>query len=92
MATHNVVVPSPMEKSIETLVESGRYQNFSEVVRAGLRMVLEHEAEESARLEALRNSTSVGLMQLEAGEFDEVEADQLGAYLDELGQVASKKG
>jgi len=81
-----------MEKSIETLVESGRYQNFSEVVRAGLRMVLEHEAEESARLEALRNSTSVGLMQLEAGEFDEVEADQLGAYLDELGQVASKKG
>lgn len=92
MATHNVVVPSPMEKSIETLVESGRYQNFSEVVRAGLRMVLEHEAEESARLEALRNATSVGLMQLEAGEFDEVEADQLGAYLYELGQVASKKG
>jgi len=92
MATHNVVVPSAMEKSIETLVESGRYQNFSEVVRAGLRMVLEHEAEESARLDALRNATSVGLMKLEAGEFDEVEADQLGAYLDELGQVASKKG
>lgn len=65
MATHNVVVPSPMEKSIEALVKSGRYQNFSEVVRAGIRMVIEHEAEESARLEALRNATSVGLMQLE---------------------------
>lgn len=92
MATHNVVVPTPMEQSIEALVKSGRYQNFSEVVRAGLRMVLEHEAEESARLDALRNATSVGLMQLEAGEFDAVDADQLGAYLDELGQVASKKG
>ncbi|MEW9903358.1 type II toxin-antitoxin system ParD family antitoxin [Pseudomonas putida] len=91
MATHNIVVPNPMEQSIEALVKSGRYQNFSEVVRAGLRMVLEHEAEETARLEALRNATSVGLMQLEAAEFDEVDADQLGTYLDELGQVASKK-
>lgn len=91
MATHNIVVPNPMEQSIEALVKSGRYQNFSEVVRAGLRMVLEHEAEESARLEALRNATSVGLMQLEAAEFDEVDSDQLGTYLDELGQVASKK-
>lgn len=91
MATHNIVVPNPMEQSIEALVKSGRYQNFSEVVRAGLRMVLEHEAEESARLEALRNATSNGLMQLETGEFDEVDADQLGNYLDELGQVASKK-
>ena len=91
MATHNIVVPNPMEQSIEALVKSGRYQNFSEVVRAGLRMVLEHEAEESARLEALRNATSVGLMQLEEGEFDEVDADQLDTYLDELGQVASKK-
>ena len=91
MATHNIVVPNPMEQSIEALVKSGRYQNFSEVVRAGLRMVLEHEAEESARLEALRNATSVGLMQLEAAEFDEVDADQLGTYLDELGQVAGKK-
>lgn len=91
MATHNVVVPSPMEKSIEALVKSGRYQNFSEVVRAGIRMVIEHEAEESARLEALRNATSVGLMQLEIGEFDEVDADQLGAYLNSLGQMASMK-
>lgn len=91
MATHNIVVPNPMEQSIEALVKSGRYQNFSEVVRAGLRMVLEHEAEESARLEALRNATSVGLMQLEASEFDEVDANRLGTYLDALVQVASKK-
>lgn len=86
MATHNVVVPKPMEQSIDDLVKTGRYQNFSEVVRAGIRMLLEHEAAESARLEALRNATSVGLMQVEAGQYDEVDPSNLTAYLDNLGR------
>lgn len=86
MATHNVVVPKPMEQSIDDLIKTGRYQNFSEVVRAGIRMLLEHEAAESARLEALRNATSVGLMQVEAGQYDEVDPSNLAAYLDNLGR------
>lgn len=88
MATHNVVVPKPMEQSIDDLVKTGRYQNFSEVVRAGIRMLLEHEAAESARLEALRNATSVGLMQVEAGQYDEVDPSNLTAYLENLGRQA----
>ncbi|MFW3894881.1 type II toxin-antitoxin system ParD family antitoxin [Pseudomonas putida] len=84
MATHNVIFPDPMEKSISELVESGRYQNFSEAVRAGLRLLLEHEAQEAARLEALRNATSVGLMQLDAGDFDEVDSKDLEHYLERL--------
>ncbi|MHA6195272.1 type II toxin-antitoxin system ParD family antitoxin [Pseudomonas wadenswilerensis] len=84
MATHNVIVPNPMERSIEDLVNSGRYQNFSEAVRAGLRLLLEHEAKEAARLEALRNATSIGIMQLEAGDFDEVASEDLDRYLESL--------
>ncbi|MBC2659060.1 type II toxin-antitoxin system ParD family antitoxin [Pseudomonas sp. MSSRFD41] len=91
MATHNVIVPNPMEQSIDQLVRDGRYQNFSEVVRAGLRMLLEHEASESARLEALRNATSIGIMQLESGQFDAVAVEDLEAYFENLGQLASEK-
>jgi antitoxin ParD1/3/4 len=36
------------ERLIETLVESGRYQNASEVLRDGLRLVEERQAEEAA--------------------------------------------
>lgn len=91
MATHNVVVPKLMAQSIDKLVKSGRYQHFSEVVRAGVRMLLEHEAAESARLEALRNATSVGIMQVEAGLYDEVGPANLAAYFDTLGRLASQK-
>lgn len=91
MATHNVVVPKPMEQSIDDLVNTGRYQNFSEVVRAGIRMLLEHEAAEAARLEALRNATSVGIMQVEAGQYDEIDLANLTAYLDSLGRLAGDK-
>jgi antitoxin ParD1/3/4 len=91
MATHNVVVPKPMEQSIDELVNTGRYQNFSEVVRAGIRMLLEHEVAESARLEALRSATSVGIMQVEAGQYDEVDPANLKAYLENLGRLASDK-
>ena len=90
MATHNVVVPNPLEQSIDDLVKTGRYQNFSEVVRAGLRLLLEQEAAEAAKLEALRNATSIGLMQLDRGEFEEVDPSQLEDYLEALGQQASR--
>jgi antitoxin ParD1/3/4 len=90
MATHNVVVPNPMEQSIDELVKTGRYQNFSEVVRAGLRMLLEREAEETAKLEALRNATSIGLMQLDRGEFEDIDPSELETYLETLGRQASR--
>ena len=88
MATRNVVLPDPLEQDINELVETGRYQNRSEVIRAGLRL-LQQEAQNSAKLEALRNATSSGLMQLERGEYDEITSDDLAQYLDELGNQAS---
>jgi antitoxin ParD1/3/4 len=38
MPTRNVVLTKRQEELIETLVESGRYQNASEVLRDGLRL------------------------------------------------------
>ncbi|ELK4870113.1 type II toxin-antitoxin system ParD family antitoxin [Pseudomonas aeruginosa] len=89
MATRNVVLPDPLEQDINELVQTGRYQNRSEVIRAGLRLLLQQEAQNSAKLEALRNATSRGLMQLERGEYDEITSDDLTQYLDDLGNQAS---
>lgn len=82
MATRNVVLTERQEKLIEVLVQSGRYQNASEVLREGLRLIERREAEEAAKLAALRQAAVAGVADLERGsftEFDDPEA--LKAYL-----------
>ncbi len=54
MPTRNVVLTKRQEKLLEALVESGRYQNASEVLRDGLRLVEQREAQDATKLEVLR--------------------------------------
>jgi len=89
MATRNVVLTDHLEKVVNDLVLSGRYQNASEVLREGLRLLERREAEENAKLEALRRATSTGLMDLEQGRFTEVNGDELGDFLAEIGNEAA---
>lgn len=85
MATRNVVLTERQEKLIEALVRSGRYQNASEVLREGLRLIERREAEDATKLIALREAAAVGVAALERGEFTEFpSADALLAYLDEV--------
>ena len=44
MPTRNVVLTESQADLVRELVESGRYQNASEVIRAGLRLLEDHEA------------------------------------------------
>jgi antitoxin ParD1/3/4 len=92
MPTRNVVLTKYQEKLIENLVSSGRYQNASEVLREGLRLVEQREAEDSAKLEALREAASVGFKALDRGEYKEFDQiDDLRAYLNDLsGRIISR--
>lgn len=94
MATRNVVLTKRQEKLIESLVESGRYQNASEVLRDGLRMVEQREAEDATRLKALREAARVGTAALDRGEFKEFDdIEDLQSYLNDLSEtVISKSG
>ncbi|WP_375173766.1 type II toxin-antitoxin system ParD family antitoxin [Pseudooceanicola sp.] len=67
MATRNVVLTDQQEELVGRLVASGRYQNASEALRAGLRLL---EAEEAGTAE-LRARLAEGLRQAEAGELAE---------------------
>jgi antitoxin ParD1/3/4 len=80
--TRNVVLTDQQAVMIEQLVHSGRYQNASEVLRDGLRLVRQREAEDEARLVALRQAASVGLADFAEGRFRSfADAEGLRAHL-----------
>jgi len=67
MPTRNVVLTDHQANLVEQLVTNGRYQNASEVLREGLRLLENREAEDAYRLAALRNAVQVGIADIESG-------------------------
>ena len=85
MPTRNVVLTERQEQLVERLVKSGRYQNASEVLRDGLRLVEQREAEDAGKLEALRAAAGVGVSALDRGDFKEFRGiEDLQAYSNNL--------
>jgi antitoxin ParD1/3/4 len=82
MPTRNVVLTDHQTSLVEQLVASGRYQNASEVLREGLRLVEQREAEDAYRLEALRSAVQVGIDDITTGKFKTFEnKESLRAHL-----------
>lgn len=85
MATRNVVLTDRQEELINHLVSQGRYQNVSEVLRDGLRLIENREAEERARLKALRDAARIGIEDVDAGRVrDFSTTSELRQHLDSL--------
>ncbi len=91
MPTRNVVLTEHHESIIAELVGSGRYQNASEVLRDGLRLIEERNAREVARLEALQAAALVGFTDLDNGRYRDVSAEDLGVVIEDLGRRAGEK-
>jgi antitoxin ParD1/3/4 len=89
MPTRNVVLTDHQASFLEKLVSSGRYQNASEVLREGLRLVEQREQEDALRLEALRNAVQTGVADIEAGRLNAFESPvTLNAHLKALSSKA----
>lgn len=80
MPTRNVVLTGQQADLVEALVGSGRYQNASEVLRDGLRLLQRREDEEQAKLEALRGALDEAEAAVAAGEL----SDYSPALLEEI--------
>src|ERR1700677_1181002 len=93
MRTRNVVLTDHQEKLVDELVTSGRYQNASEVLRDGLRLVEGREEDEKAKRKALREAARIGIAHIEAGRYLEFKTPKaLRSYLTKLADSAIKAG
>ncbi|MEM1299331.1 MAG: type II toxin-antitoxin system ParD family antitoxin [Pseudomonadota bacterium] len=64
MVTRNVVLTDTQDQLVQALVASGRFQNASEAMRAGLRLLEEQEAE----VLKLRTQLQTALAQADDGD------------------------
>jgi antitoxin ParD1/3/4 len=94
MPTRNVVLTDVQAKFVEQMVASGQYQNASEVLREGLRLVQTREAEQAAKLAALREAVAVGIADIEAGRYtDFQDVSSLRTHIKSISQrVLAKQG
>ena len=76
MPTRNVVVTDQQSEFIKKLVSSGRYQNASEVLRAGIRLIERQELENEARLKMLQDAAKTGIADMESGRFQSFDAPE----------------
>jgi antitoxin ParD1/3/4 len=60
MPTRNVNLTVELDAFVSRKVESGRYENASEVIRAGLRALELDELEQETRMAALRDALAAG--------------------------------
>jgi len=60
MPTRNVNLTDALDRFVAAKVKSGRYENASEVMRAGLRTLEREEREYEAKLAALRAAIDEG--------------------------------
>ena len=61
----NVSISSSLEQFVQEQIKTGLYNSASEVVRAGLRLLREREAD-------INKKIAIGLKQIENGEYEEM--------------------
>ena len=82
MPTRNIVLTTHQTSLVEHLVKSGRYQNASEVLREGLRLVEAREQEAENRMQALREAVTLGISDIEAGRYQSFASpDEIRAHI-----------
>ena len=69
MPTRNVVLTDQQSQLVDEFVRGGRYQNASEVLREGLRLLADRRAMQDTELDDIRSGVLRGLDHPDAGDF-----------------------
>lgn len=91
MPTRNVVLSEHQHDLVETLVQSGRYQNASEVLREGLRLIEQRERREMVKIKLLQEAADKGWADVAAGRYTDLADDQIEDFIGQLGQQAASR-
>lgn len=91
MPTRNVNLTDHLDTFVEGNVASGRYQNASEVIREGLRLLERQQHERERKLRRLLDAVAIAEAELARGEDIEVGDDELDGFVANLGQEASQR-
>ncbi|WDE97966.1 type II toxin-antitoxin system ParD family antitoxin [Lentisphaera profundi] len=77
MSTRNISLTEHYDQFVASSVTTGRYQNASEVVRAGLRLLEDRENEQQLKLKNLQNITQASFKAMDKGEFSSRSFDDI---------------
>lgn len=80
----SVALSPHFETLIQDLVKSGRFNNASEVVRAGLRLLEEQQQQHAAQLQQLRSAVAAGIVSGEGRPASEVFSRLEAKYREKL--------
>lgn len=72
MTTRTIDIPEEQERFIRDAVDTGRFQDENEVVRAALQLLEQEEEEYRENLEILRAEVQKGFDDIEAGRYTEL--------------------
>ena len=74
-----------LEEMVRSKVDSGLYNNASEVIRAALRLMADVDKERAERLRALRADIKKGVDSIARGDCTEITSDgELSQFLDQI--------
>lgn len=88
MGTKNISLPDELERYVEAKVASGEYAHASEVVRDGLRLLMQREAE---KLDWLRTAIAEGIASADRGELYEFDDNMMKDVIAEGRAIAARR-
>lgn len=93
MPTRNIDLSDHLDRFVAEQVEAGRYENASEVLRAGLRLLEREARAEERKLSLLRALAADGFRSLDQGEGLSLSSeDELRSTVAGIGRRAVKSG
>ena len=92
MPTRNINLTDHYDEFLSEQMSAGRFKNASEVVRAALRLLEQQQAEDHAKLEALRQAAAIGHDAYERDDYTVLESDEaFDEFFDDIAADAGLK-
>ena len=87
----NISLTPELEEIVNKKVKTGMYHSASEVIREGLRLLIEQDEVKQYRLNQLRKEVDIGIEQIERGQYTDYDANNLQPLMDEIKSAGRKR-